>query len=111
MLLHATEGETPAVMFADDLRGTDAELMAAGIGGHATDVAADELHGVTAIARPGTMVARGLRRAAVDNGNEVICDDQAVFAFLRGTFRDDALLENLHIWDSLAADQGCCIVS
>ncbi len=83
-------------MIAAEDAGGDAlaELMAADVGRHAADVTADDLHGIAAVAHPRAMAATGLRRAAVDHSDEVIGDDQAVFAFLFWTFRNEALFED-----------------
>ena len=70
--------------------------MARCVGGHLTDIATDEHHGVAAIADTWAMVALGLRGATVDNGDEIICDDQAVFAFLCGALRYEVLLDDFH---------------
>lgn len=42
------------------------------------------------------MTAFCLSCAAIDNGYEIICDDDPVLAFLRGVFRYDALLYYFH---------------
>ena len=73
-----------------------AELMAADVGGHMAYIAADKQHGVSPVAHPATMSALGLGGAAVDDGDEVICDDEAVLAFLRGILWDEALFEDCH---------------
>ena len=93
---HATDGEAQPVVTTNHLRNADAELPTTDIRGHTTDVPADEQHGITAVAEPGNMATERLRSAPVDDGDEVICDDQAVFAFLGGALRDKALFEYLH---------------
>ena len=70
--------------------------MAAAVGRHAADVSADELHGIAAVAHPGTMATLGLRGAAVDDSDKVICDDDSVLAFPSWVFRRKALLDDFH---------------
>ena len=74
-----------------------AELVATAVGRHLADIVADELHGIAAIAHPWAMATLGFGGAAVDDGDEVICDDQAVFAFLCGALRREALLDDCHV--------------
>lgn len=80
---------------------TSAELVAADVGRHTTNVLADKLHGITAIAHPRTMTAASFGGAAVNDGNEVICDDEAVLVFPFWVLRYAALFDNFH---SLLAD-------
>ena len=68
--------------------------MARGVRRHLADEAADDGHGVTAVGHAGTPLARSLRCGAVDDSDEVICDDDSVFAFLRGVLGDEALLDD-----------------
>ena len=82
------------VDITDGLRGSDAELMARCVRGQLSDDAADDGHGVAAVGHAGTPLARGLRGGAVDDSDEVICDDDSVFAFLRGVLGDEALLDD-----------------
>ena len=96
VLLHTTDGEAPAIVATDDFRGIQAELTARDVGRHLTDITTDEQHGITPIARQRTMAARRLRCRAVDDSDEVICDDDSVLAFLLGTLRNDALLDYFH---------------
>ena len=42
------------------------------------------------------MTVVALRRAAINDSYEIICDDDAVLAFLLGVLGDDALFYNLH---------------
>ena len=63
---------------------------------HAADVAADEAHGVLSVAVQKTVATIGLRGGAVDDGNKVRGDDDAVLAFLCGVLRDDGLLYDGH---------------
>ena len=84
------------VDIADGLCGGDAELMARCVRGQPSDDAADDGHGVAAVGHAGTPLARGLRGRAVDDGDEVICDDDSVLAFLRGVLWREALLDDSH---------------
>ena len=91
------EGQDGVLVVAEDAgRDALAEVVAAGLGRHLADIAADERHGIAPVAHPRAMAAGGLRRAAVDDGDEVICDDDSVLAFLLGILRNDALLEDCH---------------
>ena len=81
---------------ADGASGSDAELMTGGLGGHLADDAADDGHRITAVGHAGAPLARGLRGGAIDDGDEVICDDDSVLAFLRGILWCEALLDDFH---------------
>ena len=84
------------VDIADGLCGSHTELMARCVRGQPSDDAADDGHRITAVGHPGAPLARGLRSGAVDGGNEVICDDDSVLAFLRGVLWREALLDDFH---------------
>ena len=84
------------VDIADGLCGSDAELMARCVRSQFLDAAADDGHGVAAVGHTGAPLARGLRGGAVDDGDEVICDDDSVLAFLRGVLWREALLDDFH---------------
>jgi len=56
-----------------------------------------EQHGIAPIAVQPTVTIFALRRAAINDGYEIICDDDAVLAFLLGVLGDDALFYNLHV--------------
>ena len=79
--------------------GTKAELMAVVTGRHAADIGGDNTHGAFTVAHQEMEAAGGLRGRAVDDGNDVTCDDEAVLASLFGVLRDQALLDDLHIED------------
>ena len=96
MFRHALLGEAEPVVAGDGVGDTFAELPTADVGWHAADITAHDLHGIAPIAHPRTMAALGLGGGAVDDGDEVICDDDSVLAFLRGALRNDALLEDFH---------------
>ena len=74
------------------------ERMATDVGRHTTDIPADEQHGITSVAFPGTVAPLGLRRGAVNDCYEVIGYDDSVLASLLGILRDDALLYDFHDW-------------
>ena len=93
---HSLLGESEPVVLGDGSGDAFAELLTADVGWHAADVAADKLHRIASIAHPGAMMIRCLRGGTVDNGDEVICDDDSVLAFLRGALRNDALLYYFH---------------
>ncbi len=95
-VLTACEFPERQVDIADGLCGLDAELMARCVGRHLPDKTADDGHRIATIRHAGTPLARGLRGGAVDDGNEVICDDDAVLAFLLGILRNEALLDDFH---------------
>ena len=84
------------VMLADIGRHTTHELLAGRRLRHVADVARNQQHGIAPIAVQPTVTVVALRRAAVDDSNEIICDDDAVLAFLLGVLGDDALFYNLH---------------
>ena len=70
--------------------------------GHGTDISADQLHRISSVAAEYAVAIVRLRRAAVDNGDEIISYDDSVLAFLRGIFGDEDLLDNFHwcnFWD------------
>ena len=78
-------------------RDTHTEMMTTRIRRHPTDISANQQHRIAAVADPGDVFSKCLGSAAVDNGNKVICDDQAVFAFLCWALRNDTLFYYLHI--------------
>ena len=86
------------VMLADIAGHTTHEFLTRRSLGHAPDVTADKLHGISSVgAEQAVMIVR-LRRAAVNDGDKVICDDHAVLAFLSGTLGDECLLYYFHAW-------------
>lgn len=86
-----------------DIGGNPTQKHFAGcILGHGTNVFADQLHGIASVAVEYAVAIVRLRRAAVDNGDEIISYDDSVLAFLRGIFGDEDLLDNFHwcnFWD------------
>ena len=90
-------------MTTDISRHPSAELTAAdGLGGMA-QVPADELHAVAPVGAEQAVAQGALAGAAVDDGNEVIGDDESVFTFSVGAFGYDALFDNLHAFCNFIA--------
>ena len=65
------------------------------------DVAADELHGIAAVGAPQTMAQLALGCAAIDDGNEISGDDDAVLAFHLGVLGNECLFYDLHDGDKV----------
>ena len=84
------------VMLPDVCRDACHKLLTTRSLGHAGDITADQLHGIAAIGAEDAVAVVGLRRGTVNDGNEVICDDDAVLAFLLWVLRDERLFEDLH---------------
>ncbi len=92
-LTGAPEGD---IVLADSGRHAETELMAGGVGGHLADVLGDGPHGIAPVAHAGVMPVAGLGCGAVDDSDEVTCDDDSVLAFPDGALRSEALLYDLH---------------
>ena len=58
--------------------------------------AGDNLHGIASVGVEKTVASRGLRGGAVDDGDIVRSDDDAVLAFLRGVLGDEGLFDDGH---------------
>ena len=71
--------------------------MTGSFGGHLTDDLTDDGHRITAVGHTGAPLARGLRGGAVDDGDEVICDDDSVLAFLLRILRYETLFDDFHL--------------
>lgn len=84
------------VMFSHAGRYTTQKSLARGVLGHAADVTANQLHRIAAITAKQAVAILRLAGRAVDDGNEVICDDDAVFAFRLWILRDEVLFDYLH---------------
>jgi len=65
---------------------------------HVTNVTAHQLHGIATITAEETVTILRLAGRAIDDGNKIICDDDAVLAFLRGILGDEGLLDYFHAW-------------
>ena len=90
-------------MLANVGRNTTKKSFAGRVLGHAANVATGQLHGVAAIAAEQAVAILRLAGRTIDDGNEVICDDDSVLAFLRGILWDESLLDNFHLcnfWDT-----------
>ncbi len=67
---------------------------------HTADIAADQQHSIASVAIEQAMVILRLRRAAINDGNEIISYDDAVLAFLSGVLGYAALLDYFHrVWE------------
>ena len=84
------------VVLADIGRYTRQKLLARGGLGHVADIAGSELHGIAAVGAQQAMPIVGLRSAAVNDGDEVICDDDSVLAFLLWVLGYEVLLDDFH---------------
>ena len=85
-------------MFSHVDRYATQESLARRILWHAADIAADQLHSVAAITAEQAVTILRLGGRAIDDGYEIICDDDSVLAFLRGILWDEILLDNFHAW-------------
>ena len=71
--------------------------MTGSFGGHLTDDLTDDGHRIAAVRHTGTPLVLGLRGGAVDNSDEVICDDDSVLAFLLRILRYETLFDDYHL--------------
>lgn len=85
------------IMLSDTAGHTTQKFLARRGFGHTTNMTADELHGISSVRAEKTVMIVRFRGAAIDDGNEVICDDHAVLAFLLGTLGDEGLFDNFHV--------------
>ena len=87
-------------MFAYAGCNTAKESFACDVLRHAANIGAHQLHGVPPVAVEQAMAIVGLGRGAVDDSNKVICDDDAVLAFLSGVLGYAVLLDYFHrVWE------------
>ena len=86
-------------MFFDIFRHTYTEFTAGRRLWHALDIPGNEHHSVFAIAMEITVATITFTGTAIDDRNEIICDDDAVLAFLLWVLRNDCLFDNLHNCD------------
>lgn len=84
------------IVLADVGCDTTQKLMTRHLFWGVTQVAADKSHSLSAIAAEKTMAIGGFRRRAVDDGNEVRGDDDAVLAFALWVLGDEGLFDDLH---------------
>ena len=89
------------IMFVEVSSDTRQELFAGGRLRHATDITLCQLHSIAPIGAQQAMAILTLRGAAVDYSDEVICDDDAVLAFLLWVLGNEILLDNFHVRYSL----------
>ena len=85
------------IVFADIGSNTSHKLLARSGLRHTVDIARSQLHGITTVGAQQAVAVVALRGAAVDDGDEVICDDDGVLAFLLGVLRDEALFDDFHV--------------
>ena len=90
------EGEVRGVVFSDRFCNFFAELLARHVGGGFTDKVGNDAHGIAAVGAGATVAVGRLGSGAIDDGNVVFSDDDAVLAFLRGILWDKGLLDNFH---------------
>jgi len=88
-------------MFADAGSNSSQEFLASDVFRHVADVATDELHGIAAVGTPQTMAQLALGCAAIDDGNEISGDDDAVLAFHLGVLGNESLFYDLHDEDKV----------
>ena len=88
-------------MFVDISGDTRQELFTSSRFRHTADITLSQLHGIAPVGAQQAMSILALRSAAVDHSDEVICDDDAVLAFLLWVLGDEILLDNFHIRFSL----------
>jgi len=70
--------------------------MAGRVGWHLADVLGDKFHGISAITVESAILMTAFRSRTVDDGNEVICDDDSVLAFSGWTLRYECLFDDVH---------------
>ncbi len=85
-----------AVVAGNGAGHTVAELSARQVALGLSDVTVDKLHAVASVAAEEAEAPVGLRRRAVDDGNIVFSDDNAVLTLFRGVLCHNALFYNLH---------------
>ena len=88
-------------MFVDISGDTRQELFTSSRFRHTADITLSQLHGIAPVGAQQAMSILALRSAAVDHSDEVICDDDAVLAFLLWVLGDEILLDNFHVRYSL----------
>ena len=85
-------------MLSDVCRDTATECVAADVFRGMTQIAADQLHTLAAVGTEEAVTKLTLGGAAVDDGNEVIGDDDSVLALSLWVFRYEGLFDDLHAW-------------
>lgn len=84
------------VMLSNRIGHTSQELFTCYILGHAGNVTADELHGISSVRPEQAVMIVRFRGTAINDSNEVICYDDSVLAFLLGILGDESLLYYFH---------------
>ena len=90
------EGEVRGVVFSDRFCNFFAELLARHVGGGFTDKVGNDAHGIAAVGAGAAIAVGRLGSGAIDDGNVVFSDDDAVLAFLCRAFRDEVLFDYCH---------------
>ena len=83
-------------MFFDSTGSANTELMARGVGRHLADIACNDFHRIATVTHQQGVAVGGFRGGAVDDSDEVTCDDETVLAFLLGVLGDLVLLDDGH---------------
>lgn len=87
-------------MLTDVSRNTLHELCASGLFRHLADITADEQHRIAPVAVEKAMSILRFTGGTIDDGYKVICDDDAVLAFLSGVLGYAVLLDYFHrVWE------------
>ena len=81
--------------------------LACGVLGHAADIVADQLHGVSTVAAEQAVAILRLGRGTIDNCNKISAYDDSVLAFLRGILGYEGLLDYFHAW---VMGDGCWVL-
>ena len=83
-------------MFSDGFGDSFAELLAGHVGGGFTYKVGNDTHGIAAVGVETAVAVGRLGGGAIDDGNEIIGDDDSVLAFLLLVFRDEVLFDDGH---------------
>lgn len=76
-----------------------AELWAGDVFRHLPNEVGNSQHGIASVRVTPTVSKVGLAGTSVNDGNEVVSDDDAVFAFLFRVLGDNCLFDDLHgVW-------------
>ena len=95
-MIGQTEEHRLLIVLANICRHTTEEALTCSILWHTTNVATHQLHSITPITTKETVAILRLRGRAIDDSYEIICDDDAILAFLRGILWDECLLYYFH---------------
>lgn len=87
-------------MFTNVGRNTLHELRASRLFRHLADIMTDEQHRIASVAVEQTMAILRFTGGTIDDGYKVICDDDAVLAFLSGVLGYAVLFDYFHkVWE------------